>query len=159
MPLVLVRVDDRLIHGQVVEGWLPVIQAQRILVAADRPANDEFQKGLMRLAVPEEVAVDVLSVADAGVALKTLSGTPERILLLVPGVDEVVRLVDAGAAISEVNVGGLHDAPGRVMIFPHLSLTPGEREQLTALVARGIRVETRALPSDHRRTWAECVNA
>jgi PTS system mannose-specific IIB component len=91
MNLVLVRIDDRLIHGQVVGGWLPVIQAERIVVASDRAAADSLQTGLMRLAVPDHVAVDVLPVARAAVALKDDLWTKERVLLLLPGVEELAR--------------------------------------------------------------------
>ena len=70
MSLVLVRVDDRLIHGQVVGGWLPVVQAERIVVVSDLAAADPLQTGMMRLAVPEGVSVDVLSVDAAAVQLK-----------------------------------------------------------------------------------------
>jgi mannose/fructose/N-acetylgalactosamine-specific phosphotransferase system component IIB len=70
MSLVLVRIDDRLIHGQVVGGWLPVIQAERIVVVSDRAAGDSLQTGLMRMAVPDGVTVDVFSVNQAAPAQK-----------------------------------------------------------------------------------------
>jgi mannose/fructose/N-acetylgalactosamine-specific phosphotransferase system component IIB len=155
MPLALVRVDDRLIHGQVVEGWLPVIQAQRIVVVSDRAVEDELQKGLMRLAVPEEVALDVVSVPAAAPNLNGWAKAPERVMVLVPGVAELVRLLEAGALIREVNLGGIHDAPGRVMAAPHLWLTPEERARIAALAAGGLAIETRALPADPRRSWDE----
>ena len=65
MPITLVRIDDRLVHGQVVEGWLPFLRAQRVLVVSDAAASDETQVMLMQLALPDEVELTVLPVAEA----------------------------------------------------------------------------------------------
>ena len=148
MPLVLVRVDDRLIHGQVVGGWLPVIQAERIVVVSDRAAADSLQTGLMRLAVPDDVAVEVLSVDQAAARIKEGAWGKERVMLLVPGVQELIWLVDLRAPSTQVNLGGWHDAPGRVMAAPHLAFTEEEKNIVKRLFSRGVRFETRALPGD-----------
>jgi mannose/fructose/N-acetylgalactosamine-specific phosphotransferase system component IIB len=148
MSLVLVRVDDRLIHGQVVGGWLPVIQAERIVVVSDRAAADPLQTGLMRIAVPDDVEVDVLSVDAASARLIAGEWGEERVMLLLPGVQELNWLVDLGAPIRQVNLGGVHDAPGRVMVAPHLAFTTDEKNILNRLFSKGILFETRPLPGD-----------
>lgn len=148
MSLVLVRVDDRLIHGQVVGGWLPVIQAERIVVVSDRAAADPLQAGLMRIAVPDDVEVEVLSVDAASARLTTGEWGKERVMLLLPGVQELNWLVDLGAPIHQVNLGGVHDAPGRVMVAPHLAFTTDEKNILNRLFSKGILFETRPLPGD-----------
>jgi len=157
MPIVLSRVDDRLIHGQVVEGWLPVIQAERIVVVSDRSAQDSFQKSLMRLAVPDGIAVDVLTVTEAVVSLPKVAGSSERVLVLLAGVDELFRLSQAGFDLKRVNLGGLHDAPGRVMVLPHIALSPEERGWLTVLIKKGLVVDTKALPRDSLEPLPECL--
>ena len=68
--LTLVRIDDRLIHGQVVEGWLPVLKAQRIVVVCDQAASDETTRALMELSVPQAIRLDILTVAAAPSILK-----------------------------------------------------------------------------------------
>lgn len=146
--LVLVRIDDRLIHGQVVGGWLPVIQAERIVVASDRAAADPFQIGLMRMAVPDHVAVDVLPLEKAATALKAGAWGTERVMLLISGVLELAHFVTLGAPVTQVNLGGVHDAPGRRMVAPHLAFTREEKEVLARLVTEGISFETRPLPGD-----------
>jgi len=99
MALVLARVDDRLIHGQVVEGWLRVIQATRILVVSDEAAADPLQVRLMRLAVPLEVKVEVGGGEGGG----RLAGEGQvrhgAVLLLMPGLKEARRLVEAGVKL------------------------------------------------------------
>jgi mannose/fructose/N-acetylgalactosamine-specific phosphotransferase system component IIB len=122
MPVVLARVDDRLIHGQVVEGWLRVIQAGRIVVASDEAAADALQQGLMRLAVPPDVEVTVLAVDAAAEKLVAGEWASDRVMLLVPGIREARRLVDAGVPLSSLNLGGIHDGPGRTFLTPFLAL-------------------------------------
>jgi mannose/fructose/N-acetylgalactosamine-specific phosphotransferase system component IIB len=112
MSLVLTRVDDRLIHGQVVEGWLRVIQATRIVVASDEVADDPLQVNLMSLAVPSDVKVMVLKVQAAADSLKAGSWAKERVLLLLPGLREARRLAAAGVELEALNLGGLHPGPG-----------------------------------------------
>ncbi|MBK8872250.1 MAG: PTS sugar transporter subunit IIB [Elusimicrobia bacterium] len=148
MAIVLVRIDDRLIHGQVVGGWLPVIQAERVVVVSDRAAGDALQTGLMRMAVPDGVTVDVLTLAQAVPSLKTGAWGAQRVLLLLPGLQELAALVDAGVAFAQVNLGGLHDAPGRSMVAAHLAFSGDERALLVRLVKGGVRFETRPLPGD-----------
>jgi mannose/fructose/N-acetylgalactosamine-specific phosphotransferase system component IIB len=146
--LALVRIDDRLIHGQVVGGWLPVVQAERIVVASDRAAADPLQTGLMRLAVPDHVDVDILTLDQAAAQLKSGTWGKERVMLLLSGVHELDRLMTLGASILHVNLGGLHDAPGRRMVAPHLAFTREEKEVLARLISEGVSFETRPLPGD-----------
>lgn len=148
--LSLVRVDDRLVHGQVVEGWLRVVQAGRILVVSDEAAADPLQVRLMRLAIPPEVELTVQPVAAAAEALKRGEWAQERVLLLVPGLPEARRLAEIGVDFDSLNLGGLHDAPGRVLKTPSLALGPEDEKDILFLLDRKIDVETRALPGDER---------
>ncbi len=158
MALALVRVDDRLVHGQVVEGWLRVVQAGIIVVACDEAAGDDFQACLMRLAVPADVQVKVLKLAETAEIFKRGDWAKERVLLLVSGVQEVCRLVDLGVGIESVNVGGLHDCPGRKMITPSLFLGKEDEKALRVLLCKKITVETRALPNDELHYVGEYLN-
>ena len=150
--IVLSRIDDRLIHGQVVEGWLRVIQAKRIVVVSDQAARDVFQASLMRLAVPPEVELTVLSVADAAKALAAASWEAERVLLLMPGLPEARLLAEAGWMPDVLNLGGLHDAAGRTSYTPSLALGPQDKEDLRFLLSRKIAIEVRPLPGDERKS-------
>ena len=150
MSLVLVRIDDRLIHGQVVEGWLRVIQAQRIVVGSEEAASDPFQISLMKLAVPADIKVEVLGIAPLAESLKRDDWAEERVLLLLPGLKEARRLVDAGVELPAINLGGLHDAPGRRLRTPSLSLNGEDVEDIRYLLGKKILIETRALPGDEK---------
>lgn len=146
--IVLTRIDDRLIHGQVVEGWLRVVQAQRIVVVSDPAAQDAFQASLMRLAVPPETEVTVLPVVEAAKSLASPAWASERVMVLMPGLKEARRLAEAGWKPAVLNLGGLHDAPGRKAHTPSLFLGADDVADIRSLLKMGIGMDTRALPGD-----------
>jgi len=148
MAIALVRIDDRLIHGQVVEGWLPVLRASRVLVVSDAAASDQMQRQLMRLALPEEVGLDVLPVEAACAAVRSAAAAPEKVLILAPGPAEILALLEAGLKLESVNVGGLHHQAGHVRIGRAIFLSEADQKALLAIVEKGVRLEGRAVPSE-----------
>lgn len=148
MSITLLRVDDRLIHGQVVEGWVPVLKVNLVVVVSDAAASDEVQTALMKMALPPAVGLLVASVADAAAALKAPQSDARSVLVLVPGPAEALALVEKGVSIDRINVGGLHYTVGKVQLGRALFLDEKDRLALRALAAKGIRLEGRALPAD-----------
>jgi len=147
MNIALVRIDDRLIHGQVVIGWIPQLKAQAVVVAADAAASDETQTELMRMAMPEGVELLVLGVAEAARRIQA-DGDPRRVLVLTPGPREALALLEAGVRFTVVNVGGLHYTAGRVQLGKAIYLSVEDREALRSLARKGVTLEGRALPGD-----------
>ena len=143
----MLRIDDRLVHGQVVIGWVPHCHAQAVVVASDAAAADEVQQALMRMAVPEGVELFVLGVADASRLLQAV-GDERRVLVLAPGPLEALKLLELGVKVERVNVGGLHYTAGRVQLGKAIFLSYEDREALRAIAARGVALEGRALPGD-----------
>lgn len=148
MGVTLLRVDDRLIHGQVVEGWVPHLKVDLVAVVSDAAASDEIQTALMKMALPPSVGLLVLSVAAAPAALKDPKLAARSALVLVPGPAEALALVEKGLGVDRVNVGGLHHTVGKVQLGRALFLDEKDRLALRALKARGVRLEGRALPGD-----------
>ena len=148
MSVVLVRIDDRLVHGQVVEGWLKAIRATHIVVASDTVASDEMQKALYLLAVPQGTQLSCLSLAEAAKAWNSAAWKKERVMVLVSSPQDVVKLIDKGATVESVNVGGLHFREGRVQILKAVSVDDQDVAALTALRKRGVLLEARPLPLD-----------
>ncbi|MBI5242053.1 MAG: PTS sugar transporter subunit IIB [Elusimicrobia bacterium] len=148
MALALVRIDDRLIHGQVVEGWLPVLGCSRIIVVSDAAAADEVQRQLMRLALPESVSLEIVPVAGACEAVKAAAAAPEPVLVLAPGPGEVLAMIDGGAEFKSVNVGGLHHQAGHVRLGRAIFLSDADQKALQAIAERGVLLEGRAVPSE-----------
>lgn len=148
MALALVRIDDRLIHGQVVEGWIPYLKADRVAVVSNAAAEDETQQALMHLALPEDVALSVLDCARAPALVAAAQTGPGRTLVLAPGPREVLALLEGGVSLGSVNVGGMHYSAGRIRLGRVIMLDEEDRRALIAIAERGVRLEGRAVPSD-----------
>jgi mannose/fructose/N-acetylgalactosamine-specific phosphotransferase system component IIB len=142
----LFRIDDRLIHGQVVLGWGSVLKPDRIIIADDAVASSEWETRLYASAAPEDVKVSVLSLVEAARQLKSGVFDAEKVILLVRHPSSVIELMDLGLPVSEVNVGGLHYREGRERVLENVYLDPEERGIMRELVKRGVALDGRALP-------------
>ena len=142
----LFRIDDRLIHGQVVLGWGGVIRPDRIVVADDAVASNEWERNLYASAAPAEVKVSILSLAEAAQLLKSGIFDAEKVLLLVRHPRSVIVLMDLGLPVNEVNVGGLHYREGREKMLENVYLDAEERNVMRDLAKRGVVLDARALP-------------
>src|SRR5512142_19918 len=130
MSLVLVRIDDRLIHGQVVAVWLRALGADRIVIVDDNTARDEFLREILTLAAPPGVPVEVLGLADGAVRLRELAVSPEPVIVLARAPRTVLLLRQAGVPIEIVDLGGLGAGPGRKRIHKTISASPEEMADL-----------------------------
>lgn len=142
------RVDDRLIHGQVVEGWVPYLKVDLVVIVSDAAADDEVQTALMKMALPPAMELLIVRVADAPAVLSSPQLAARRALVLVPGPVEALALVENGVAVDRINVGGLHYTVGKVQLGRALFLNDKDKAALRALAARGVRLEGRSLPTD-----------
>jgi mannose/fructose/N-acetylgalactosamine-specific phosphotransferase system component IIB len=148
MPIALLRVDDRLVHGQVVEGWLPSLKADLIVVVSDAAAADPIQSALMKMAMPPSVGLLVLGVSAAAKALAAPQMAARRALVLVPGPAEALALLKKGVAVDRINVGGLHFTVGKVQLGRALFLDEKDKAALREIAGRGVRLGGQPLPSD-----------
>ena len=146
MSLALARVDDRLVHGQVVLAWCATLRAARLLVADDEAASQEWERQLL-IASAGDVGVDIFPVSETARHLETERERPGAAILLFRSPEAALRAVEAGAGIAELNLGGLHYAPGREHVLDYLYLNDADRESLRRLEARGVTVVARDLPS------------
>ncbi len=147
MRLAMIRIDDRLIHGQVVVGWGNLIKPDRILLASDEVATVEWQRTIYLSAVPEHLAASVLTLKDTIDALKNAEFGNESILLLVDSPKSVVTLVENNIAIKEVNVGGMHFKPGKNQISSFIFVDQEDIDNFKVLCDKGIRLEGRDVPT------------
>lgn len=147
MPILLYRVDDRLIHGQVVVGWGNRLDPDRYLVVDDELAEAEWEQELYALSVPDDVEAEFLSVGEARNRIETWHESPCRSILLTRNVESMLRLARGGRLSGEeINLGGIHHRPGRTKALSYLYLDADDRERLQELEEEGLRVEARDLP-------------
>jgi mannose/fructose/N-acetylgalactosamine-specific phosphotransferase system component IIB len=143
-----VRVDNRLIHGQVVEAWVPHIGARSIIVGNDDLAQDELQQEIMALAIPRAVDAAFLSI-DQLVRDPRITGAPrDSMLLLFSSCLDVRRAFEKGLLLDVLNVGNLHYASGKRQLSPSVSLGPDDESCLRFLMGKGVELDFRCVPND-----------
>lgn len=153
MPVELYRIDDRLIHGQVVVGWGRPLDIGFIVLVDDEVAASEWEQELYRMGVPPEMEVTFHDVEEAARAHAGYRTDARRGILLTGDVTTMRRLVAAVAAcdpsgpIRSVNLGGIHHRPGRAQRMRFVFLTPDEERELRALAADGVQVSAQDVPS------------
>ena len=148
MALDLYRIDDRLIHGQVVVGWGQPLDLRFIVLVDDEVAASDWEQELSRMCVPPDMDVYFDAVEMAEEKLSSYQDDERRGLLLTGDIVTMTRLVDAtDGAILTVNVGGIHHRPGRTQRLRYVFLAPNEEAQLRALAAKGLEVTAQDVPA------------
>lgn len=151
MSVVLYRVDERLIHGQVVVGWGSSLHPNRIVVVDDDLAVSAWEQDLYTLGLPADLASEFLTVDAARPMIGCWRDSSDRIIVLTRDIATMQRLAEGGALTgAEVNIGGIHHAPGRRPVLPYVYLSEAELEQLNSLATSGISVSARDLPNARR---------
>ena len=145
MTVELYRIDDRLIHGQVVVGWAQPLDISFIVLVDDTVAASEWEQELYRMGVPPDMDVFFHSADDAVTALANYRADRRRGILLTGDIGTMAELVDRGA-VTQVNIGGIHSRPGRVQRMRYVFLSPDEERQLRALDARGVTITAQDVP-------------
>lgn len=158
MPILLYRVDERLIHGQVVVGWGGKLHPDLIVVVDDDLAASSWEQDLYTLGLPGEVSAEFRSVDEARAELAVWRSSSRRIILLTRDVQTMLRLAAGGLLHGEdVNLGGIHASPGRRGVLPYLFLSPPEEAALAELAATGVSVSARDLPGSRRVECSELL--
>lgn len=153
MSIVLVRIDNRLIHGQVLEAWVPAVKANCIVVANDQAAAAPFQRLLMEAAVPKRIKVVVGSVAESSAILSTGELDAYRVLLLYATSEDALSGFRSGAPFHHLNLGNMHAGEGKQKLSCTIALDPEDIGNLQQLEAGGVRIVTQCIPSDRERPW------
>jgi mannose/fructose/N-acetylgalactosamine-specific phosphotransferase system component IIB len=148
--IVLCRVDERLIHGQVTVAWGGYLHPSLYVVVDNALAEAEWEREIYRLGVPAEAASDFVTVEEARAALPGWRTSPERVFLLTRDLDHMLRMVSGGAFADEsVNLGGIYHAAGRQEVLPYLFLSDDDRSRIQLLLDERIEVRAQDLPSSH----------
>lgn len=147
MALELYRIDDRLIHGQVVVGWGQPLDLNFIVLVDDEVAASDWEQELYRMGVPEEMDVYFESVASAVERLPSYVNDERKGLLLTGDIASMARLVEGAGSIRHVNLGGIHHRNGRVQRLRYLFLSREEEGALKALAGKGIAVTAQDVPA------------
>jgi len=145
--IVFIRIDDRLIHGQVVEGWVNYLKASYLLVADDAVASNTLQRSIMELAVPQGLKVMIGPVEEICRRLRTSVLDAERAILLFSNPADVLRAIKAGMECRSLNVGGMHFVPGKRKLMDVLAVNDSDLEALKEIAGKGIKIDVQTVPT------------
>lgn len=143
------RVDDRLVHGQVVEGWVPAMDIQNIIVVSDDVACDPVRCELIKFAVPRGINISIASLADAAGMLAETDKSDLRSMVLMPSLCEAAALLRSGVKMKSLNIGGVIYAACRNINSGRMPvLCEEDRKILAGISGCGVKLDGRGVPSD-----------
>lgn len=150
------RIDDRLIHGQVVTTWVNMYQIEQIVILNDKIAGDKTQKNILAMAAPQGIKVKAFGIEKFAEVIKTTPITRRTMLLFTTSTD-VLEAVERGVDISELNIGGMRYQEGRERLTKALSVSPAEREAFKKLLEQGIKITIQMVPKDEKIDLQEVI--
>lgn len=139
------RVDNRLVHGQVIEAWLPYTGARHLVVANDELAADELRQQIIELAVPQRIITHFIPVNDLA---RTLDACGDDSFVLFANCQDARRATGAGIIMETLNIGNLHYGPEKIQILPHVALSVQDREDLHSIQQHLVQLDFRSVPTE-----------
>jgi PTS system mannose-specific IIB component len=148
MNIVMIRVDDRLIHGQILESWLPYLKAQCVVVVNDTLAEDQFQMAILSMAVPERIKLRMVNVD----SVKELVTDPElsgkTTLVIVSSVLDAYRIVQNGIISCRINLGNMRSSEADKQLMYSFWVSEQDIIMLKEMLAKGISVNLQSVPRE-----------
>ena len=163
MPIVLVRVDDRLIHGQITTAWIAHARATRIAISSDEVAGDSLQKTIIGVTKPPDTDVDVLTAQETIRRASSGEWGRERVFVICKYPRDALTLVKAGLGIDEINVGNVGGmtqfaSDARTQVHKSIALTEADAEFFREILSAGVALEVRVIPQDRRIDMATLLD-
>ena len=143
-----VRIDTRLLHGQVATTWTKQINPNRIIVVSDGVAHDELRKTMIEQAAPPGVHANVVPIKKMAEVVKDTRFGDTKAMLLFENPQDLLKAIEAGVDIKEVNIGSMAHSKGKVVVTNAVAMGDDDVKTLEALKAKGVKFEVRKVPSD-----------
>ena len=156
MKISLFRIDDRLIHGQIVTVWISHSEASMIVVADDATAKDEFMGSMLRMATPASLKLKILSLEDAAKFLKEDSSN-EKILLLVKNPAAALYMLENGIEVEKINLGNLNHKQGKQKVLPNFWTFQEDIDAVVKIYEKGCSIEVQVVPSEGAQDALGCI--
>ncbi|AEM79475.1 PTS sugar transporter subunit IIB [Thermoanaerobacter wiegelii] len=156
--VVLFRIDERLIHGQVVTAWVGYTKAKNILVVDDESANNLLLSKVLKMAAPQGVQVKVVTIKNAADMLK--NSQIDNIMIIVKTTKTAKELIDScdkDIFPAEINVGNSGKTPEREKITSNVYLSENEIADLKSIKAKGFNIYFQMVPDDTKYTWEKVI--
>lgn len=144
--IVLTRIDDRLIHGQVMTAWVKKTRANQILIIDDEVAKDDFMSEILKMSAPAGIDIVVKGLEDAVTFLNEQETENKRLIILVKAPITIEVIVEKGIVIDKLVVGGMGAKANRRVLYKNISASDEERATFKKLIDRGIPVVIHIIP-------------
>lgn len=158
MDFTFVRIDNRLVHGQILEGWVPFVKASRIVVVNDEVAGDLFRETVIRMAVPHDIEVLVYSLDEFSKDYTYGENDGKNTIILFHDIRDSLEVYKSGFRFNKLNIGNVHCDEGRVSCSSSIFLSKNDIADLTYLSDAGVIVELRSVPRDKTLDFGDVVN-
>lgn len=149
----LLRIDDRLVHGQVAMSWTNYLDADTILVANDKLVQDTTMQTAFKLAKPPQAILSMKSIEGAKAVLNNPKHADRKIFVITASTEDALRICSSIPAVKKVNVGGIRQGEGKDKVLPQVFLDAKDYENLNALVDLGVEVELQTLPTENKTKY------
>ncbi len=156
--IVHIRIDDRLIHGQVATRWTAATKATRILIPNDEVAVNDVQKQILRMAAPSGVNTSLISVEKAGQNITAGKYSNQQVLVVAKSPIDILRLIELGVEVNHINVGNMANREGSRQIKNSVSVLPEEEQAFKELLAAGISITAQMVPDEKSPMLEELLN-
>ncbi|WP_206911895.1 PTS system IIB component [Enterococcus sp. DIV0840] len=148
MSIIAVRIDGRLIHGQVANLWTTKLDISRIMVVDDEVSENAIEKSGLKLATPAGVKLSVLPIAKAATNILAGKYDSQRLLIIARKPDRLLKLVELGVPIKEINVGNMSQSEHSKAITKSINVLENDIEDFKKLDAAGVKLVSQMVPSD-----------
>ena len=147
--IALVRVDNRLVHGQILEAWVPFIKAKCIMVVDNNSASDFFCETVIRMAVPSEIEVNICSVEDFAANYVYAQGGGKKTIVLFSSIADALKVYQEGFHFKKLNIGNIHHEDYKVCCAPSVFLCEPEIQDILKLLEdKGVSIELKRVPRE-----------
>lgn len=146
--IVLTRIDDRLIHGQVMTSWLNYTSANKIVIIDDALVSDMFMKNILASCLPANIALEIMNVEDASTRFLDGFDQKDKIIVLTKSPKTILELMENGVKFEKLNVGGMGANASRKKFYKNISASAEEKEAFKKIITLGCSTTIQIIAED-----------
>jgi PTS system mannose-specific IIB component len=159
MSIVLARIDSRLVHGQVLEAWVPYVNADCIVVANDEVADTSFQRMVMQAAVPSSIKLIIGTLEETACILRSADLLKKRVLLLFANSEDALKARQMGVSYKKLNLGNMHSSTGKDRYTCTIALDQHDIQKLQQVEEQGVSIVSQCVPADREQNWHKLIRS
>lgn len=157
MSIVFARIDSRLVHGQVLEAWVPYVNADCIVVANDEVAGESFQRMVMQAAVPSSIKLIIGTLEETAAILQSAELLKKRVLLLFASSRDALKARQLGVSYPKLNLGNMHSSLGKDRYTCTIALDQVDIDLLQEVEDQGVIIVSQCVPADREQSWHKLI--